>query len=230
MFGLSWTQILLIVVIGVFLLGPERIPVAVQWVFSSLRKVREMATGAQQQLHSEFGGEIAELRRQVSELQSLRDMKELQDLRQLRDLHPKNLISRGLFGDNPAPSSAGSALGINPGEAKSLFAAPDTPGQSLASMVKPDPIKPVSAGAPEPVAPAVPAADPLPGAESRQAGYQQPGTAQPAADPLPAVGGAAAPIGDPLPTVGAGTPVAGDPVPSGVPVTPGADPLPLPRT
>lgn len=125
MFGLSWTQILLIVVIGVFLLGPERIPVAVQWVFSSLRKVREMATGAQQQLHSEFGGEIAELRRQVSELQSLRDMKELQDLRQLRDLHPKNLISRGLFGDNPAPSSAGSALGIDPGEAKSLFAAPE---------------------------------------------------------------------------------------------------------
>nr|WP_246231808.1 Sec-independent protein translocase protein TatB [Nakamurella aerolata] len=222
---MSWTQILLIVVIGVFLLGPERIPVAVQWVFSSLRKVREMATGAQQQLHSEFGGEIAELRRQVSELQSLRDMKELQELRQLRDLHPKNLISRGIFGDAPAPSSAGGALGINPGEAKSLFAAPDTPGPSLTSMVKPDPIKPVSAGAPEPV-PAAAAPDPLPGAVHPTPAQQHGAGQQPVPDPLPSSG---VPVADPAPAAGASQP-GGDPLPSvAAAAAPAGDPLPLPR-
>jgi len=37
MFGLSWAQIGIILLVGVFVLGPERIPTAVTWVMSSLR-------------------------------------------------------------------------------------------------------------------------------------------------------------------------------------------------
>lgn len=96
MFGLSWTQIGIIVVIGVFLLGPERIPTAVTWVTTSLRKVRGMAVGAQAELRKEIGPEMEELRRQIAELQSL---KEIQELRELRDLHPKRIIGRNLLGD-----------------------------------------------------------------------------------------------------------------------------------
>jgi sec-independent protein translocase protein TatB len=96
MFGLSWAQITIIVLVGVFVLGPERIPTAVTWVLSTLRKARTMAAGAQAELRREIGPEIEELRRQVADLQSL---KEIQDLRDLRDLHPKRLIGKNILGD-----------------------------------------------------------------------------------------------------------------------------------
>ena len=96
MFGLSWAQIAIIVLVGVFVLGPERIPTAVTWVLTSLRKVRTMAAGAQAELRREIGPELDELRRQVADLQSL---KEIQELRDLRDLHPKRLIGKNILGD-----------------------------------------------------------------------------------------------------------------------------------
>ncbi len=96
MFGLSWGQIAIIVLVGVFVLGPERIPTAVTWVLTSLRKVRTMAAGAPAELRREIGPEIDELRRQVADLQSL---KEIQELRDLRDLHPKRLIGKNILGD-----------------------------------------------------------------------------------------------------------------------------------
>ncbi len=96
MFGLSWGEITIIVLVGVFLLGPERIPTAVQWTLGSLRKVRTMAAGAQAQLRTEIGPELDELRRQIAELQSL---KEVQELKSLRDLHPKNIIGRNVLGE-----------------------------------------------------------------------------------------------------------------------------------
>ncbi|GAA2000731.1 hypothetical protein JL107_00845 [Nakamurella flavida] len=96
MFGLSWAQIGLIVLIGLFLLGPERIPTAVQWVVDMLKKVRGMAAGAQAELRTQIGPEMEELRRQIADLQSL---KEIQELRDLRDLHPKRLIGKNILGD-----------------------------------------------------------------------------------------------------------------------------------
>ncbi len=96
MFGLSWGQIIIIVLVGVFVLGPERIPTAVTWVLGSLRKVRTMAAGAQAELRREIGPEIEELRRQVADLQSL---KEIQELRDLRDLNPRRLIGKNILGD-----------------------------------------------------------------------------------------------------------------------------------
>lgn len=95
MFGLSWGQVAVIVLVGVFLLGPERIPTAVQWVMGSLKKVRTLAAGAQEQLRGEIGPELDELRRQVADLQSL---KELQELKELRNLHPRKLIGQTLLG------------------------------------------------------------------------------------------------------------------------------------
>lgn len=109
MFGLSWGQIAIIVLVGVFVLGPERIPTAVTWVMGTLRKARTMAAGAQEELRREIGPEIDELRRQVADLQSL---KELQDLRDLRDLHPKRLLSKNILGDEFAGGMSG-FLGLN---------------------------------------------------------------------------------------------------------------------
>ena len=109
MFGLSWGQIAIIVLVGVFVLGPERIPTAVTWVLTMLRKARTMAAGAQAELRREIGPEIEELRRQVADLQSL---KEIQDLRDLRDLHPKRLIGKNILGGEFSGGITG-FLGLN---------------------------------------------------------------------------------------------------------------------
>ncbi|WP_137447707.1 Sec-independent protein translocase TatB [Nakamurella flava] len=101
MFGLSWTQIGIIVVVGVFVLGPERIPTAVRFVADGTTKVRGMVSGAQDGLRREIGPELDELRRQVAELQGLRDLIDL------RDLHPQRLIGGALAASSdpagPAP-------------------------------------------------------------------------------------------------------------------------------
>src|SRR6478609_9989587 len=109
MFGLSWGQIAIIVLVGVFVLGPERIPTAVTWVLTNLRKLRSMAAGAQAELRKEIGPELEELRRQVADLQSL---KEIQELRDLRDLHPKRLIGKNILGDEFSGGITG-FLGLN---------------------------------------------------------------------------------------------------------------------
>lgn len=96
MFGLGWGEILIILAVGVFVLGPERIPVAVRWVTETMTKLRGMAANAQSDLAREIGPELEELRRQVSDLQS---MKEFQDLKSLRDINPKRYIQKNILGD-----------------------------------------------------------------------------------------------------------------------------------
>ncbi len=123
MFGLSWGQIIIIVLIGVFLLGPERIPVAVQWTTNSVRKVRTMAAGAQAQLRSEIGPELDELRRQIADLQSL---KELQELRALRDLNPRSMITKNLLGEEFSGGITG-LLGLDNLTGSGVAPSVDTP-------------------------------------------------------------------------------------------------------
>jgi len=120
MFGLSWAQIGIILLVGVFVLGPERIPTATTWVMSSLRKLRTMAAGAQAELRKEIGPELDELRRQVADLQSL---KEIQELRDLRDLHPKRLIGTGILGDEFS-GGIGGFLGLNDNPAATTVTPP----------------------------------------------------------------------------------------------------------
>ena len=153
MFGLSWAQITIIVLVGVFVLGPERIPTAVRWVTDGLRKLRTMAAGAQAQLNREIGPELDELRRQIADLQSL---KEIQDLKDLRDLHPKRLIGNTILGEEFTGGGIGGFLGLR-GASPTGAAAPG------AAPAGPTPVKPVSATPPSaPTEPAVPAAGAVP--------------------------------------------------------------------
>lgn len=124
MFGLSWTQIGIIVVVGVFLLGPERIPTAVRFVGEGLTRAKGMVAGAQDGLRREIGPELDELRRQVAELQGLRELIDL------RELHPQRLIG-GALSAPTAPSTAPAG--------RPEAAAPATPG--------PDPLTTPATGA-----------------------------------------------------------------------------------
>jgi sec-independent protein translocase protein TatB len=89
--SVGWGEILVLVVAGLFILGPERLPSAAAWMGRTMRQVREYATGARDQLRRELGPEFDELR------------KPLEDLRGLRDFNPRTAVRRTLFDDDPVP-------------------------------------------------------------------------------------------------------------------------------
>ncbi len=85
--SIGWAEILVLVVAGLFILGPERLPDAAAWLGRNVRKVREYATGAREQLKNEMGDDFEELR------------KPLQDLQQLRNFDPRRAVTKHLFDD-----------------------------------------------------------------------------------------------------------------------------------
>ncbi|GAA4549202.1 Sec-independent protein translocase protein TatB [Amycolatopsis samaneae] len=93
--SVGWGEILVIIIAGLFILGPERLPGAASWLAKSVRKVREFATGAREQLREEMGPEFDQLR------------KPLEDLRGLRNFDPKRVVTQHLFDGDSDP------LGVN---------------------------------------------------------------------------------------------------------------------
>jgi len=59
--SVGWGEILVLVVAGLFILGPERLPSAAAWLGQTIRQVRQYATGAREQLRNELGPEFDEL-------------------------------------------------------------------------------------------------------------------------------------------------------------------------
>ena len=86
--SVGWMEILVLGVAGLFILGPERLPTAAAWVGRNIRKLREYASGARDQLRSEMGPEFDELR------------KPLQDLQQLRNFDPRRAVAKHIFDDD----------------------------------------------------------------------------------------------------------------------------------
>jgi sec-independent protein translocase protein TatB len=75
MFGnLSWEHILVLVVVGLVVLGPERLPGAIRWTSGALRQAREYLSGMTTQLREDMGPEFDDLRGHLGEFQKLRGM------------------------------------------------------------------------------------------------------------------------------------------------------------
>ncbi|CAM00365.1 sec-independent protein translocase protein TatB [Saccharopolyspora erythraea NRRL 2338] len=88
--NIGWAELLVLIVAGLFILGPERLPQGAAWLGRTVRQVKEYATGARDQLRSELGPEFDELR------------KPLEDLRGIRNFDPKRAMTNHLFdGENP---------------------------------------------------------------------------------------------------------------------------------
>lgn len=88
--SVGWGELLVLVVAGLFILGPDRLPEAAAWLGKTVRQVRNYATGAREQLRSELGPEFDDLR------------KPLEDLRGLRNTNPRSAVTKHLFdGDDP---------------------------------------------------------------------------------------------------------------------------------
>src|SRR5690349_11880260 len=65
---------LVLVIAGLVILGPERLPGAIRWASNAVRQAREYLSGATSQLRQDLGPEFEDLREPLSELQKLRGM------------------------------------------------------------------------------------------------------------------------------------------------------------
>jgi sec-independent protein translocase protein TatB len=121
--SVGWGEILVLIVAGLFILGPERLPDAAAWVGRSIRQVRQYATGAREQLRNELGPEFDELR------------KPLEELRGLRNFNPRVAATRAFFDDDPPVKRNGFAPGRN-GAGPAPVAGPDLTKPAKPSLAK----------------------------------------------------------------------------------------------
>ncbi|MEY8015133.1 Sec-independent protein translocase protein TatB [Mycobacterium servetii] len=72
--NVGWGEMLVLVVVGLVVLGPERLPGAIRWSATALRQARDYLSGVTSQLREDIGPEFDDLRGPISELQKLRGM------------------------------------------------------------------------------------------------------------------------------------------------------------
>jgi sec-independent protein translocase protein TatB len=72
--NVGWGEMLVLLVAGLVILGPERLPGAIRWTTNTLKQAREYLSGATSQLRQDLGPEFEDLRQPLSELQKLRGM------------------------------------------------------------------------------------------------------------------------------------------------------------
>ncbi|MBU8833466.1 Sec-independent protein translocase protein TatB [Mycolicibacterium goodii] len=72
--NIGWGEMLVLVIAGLVILGPERLPGAIRWTSGALRQARDYVSGATNQLRQDLGPEFDDLREPLQELQKLRGM------------------------------------------------------------------------------------------------------------------------------------------------------------
>jgi sec-independent protein translocase protein TatB len=72
--NVGWGEILVLMVVGLVVLGPERLPGAIRWTSSALRQARDYLSGMTTQLREDMGPDFDDLREPLSELNKLRGM------------------------------------------------------------------------------------------------------------------------------------------------------------
>ena len=104
MFGLTFDKLLIIGVLAVFLLGPERLPGYAAGLARLVKGMRRMASGAKERMRDEMGDEFDEV-----------DWKKLDP----RQYDPRRIIRDALLEDvDDAPSAVGaSSVGTAPSSA-----------------------------------------------------------------------------------------------------------------
>jgi sec-independent protein translocase protein TatB len=85
-----------LVLLGLFLFGPERLPGMAADAGRMLRKLRAYVKDMSQELRDELGPEVADL--------------------DLRSLHPREIVRRNLFEDDDEPFSPPRRAALLPGE------------------------------------------------------------------------------------------------------------------
>jgi len=81
-FNIGPLEMVVIAVVGLIVLGPDKLPSLARDAARMIRTLRDLATGARTQLRDELGPEFADL-----------------DLGTLRNLNPRTALQRAILGD-----------------------------------------------------------------------------------------------------------------------------------
>jgi sec-independent protein translocase protein TatB len=82
---LGWSELIVLAIVGLIVLGPERLPKAASDAAKMLRQLRTMARNATADIKAELGPEMADL--------------------DLASLHPKRFMSDAFWDDDDKPAA-----------------------------------------------------------------------------------------------------------------------------
>ena len=97
MFGINGPEFLLLLLIGILVIGPQRLPEYTQKLPNLVREVRRMASGAREQIKEEVGIDIDDV-----------DWKKYDP----RQYDPRRIIKEALLDDDTKPVSAGGPVAV----------------------------------------------------------------------------------------------------------------------
>ena len=92
MFGINGPEFIILLIIGVLVIGPQRLPEYTQKLANLVKEVRRMASGAREQIKEEVGIDIDDV-----------DWKKYD---------PRRIIKEALFDDDTKPVSAGAPAAV----------------------------------------------------------------------------------------------------------------------
>lgn len=97
MFGINGPEFFLLLIIGILVIGPKRLPEYTQKLANLVKEVRRMASGAREQIKDEVGIDIDEV-----------DWKKYDP----RQYDPRRIIKEALLDDDTKPMSAGAPAAV----------------------------------------------------------------------------------------------------------------------
>lgn len=114
MFGINGPEFLILLVIGILVIGPQRLPEYTQKLTNIVKELRRMAAGAKEQLKEETGVDLNEV-----------DWRKYDP----RQYDPRKIIRNALLDDEAAPAAPAAAAVAAPALAAGASAA----GRSVAA-------------------------------------------------------------------------------------------------
>jgi sec-independent protein translocase protein TatB len=110
MFNVGPFELLVLAVVGLILLGPERIPDLARDAARMIRALREMATGARTQLRDELGPEFADVDlRNLNPRTAISRVILGEDGDKLTNFNPRTAVQNALFGEDDSAASVPSS-------------------------------------------------------------------------------------------------------------------------
>lgn len=83
--NVGWGEILLLFIVGLIIIGPERLPRLMEDIKAAIIAARTAINNAKQNLDTDFGEEFDEIRKPISQIA------------QIRSMSPKTALTRALF-------------------------------------------------------------------------------------------------------------------------------------
>ncbi|MDT0167726.1 Sec-independent protein translocase TatB [Pseudarthrobacter sp. BRE9] len=112
MFGINGPEFILLLIIGVLVIGPQRLPEYTQKLANLVKELRRMASGAREQIKEEVGIDIDDV-----------DWKKYDP----RQYDPRRIIKEALLDDDTKPVSSGAPAAVAAVSGAAADSAPQRP-------------------------------------------------------------------------------------------------------